>query len=194
MLPAGANQGGSGAPRVSGAHSARPGSSAIGAVPHSSPATVRGCCNGDSCHGVVGLRPGRLYSAELRVVSIGDRGAVIRVSRCPESPPLDITWRRRPVAQIIRKRESAMLSSLALRDLSAAVLDALAAGLPNEGLPLVDHVEVSANRGCTHLVSVCSGIRRDQVGNRLEETILRIVGRVMAGRRHVVQIIWATQG
>ena len=84
-----------------------------------------------------------------------------------------------------------MLGSTALRDLSGAILDALAAELPNEGLPLVDHVEVSANRGGMHLVSICSGIRRDQIGNRLEESILRIVRHVMVERRHVVQIIWA---
>jgi len=91
----------------------------------------------------------------------------------------------------MRNGESAMLGSPAIRDLSAAILDALAAGLPSEGLPLVDHVEVAANRGHTHLVSICSGIRREQVGSRLEESILGIVGQVMAGRRHVVQIIWA---
>ena len=84
-----------------------------------------------------------------------------------------------------------MLGSPALRELSAAILDALAAGLPSEGLPLVDHVEVAASRGRTHLVSICSGIRREQVGSRLEEAILGIVRQVMAGRRHVVHIIWA---
>ncbi len=84
-----------------------------------------------------------------------------------------------------------MLTSATLRDLSAEVLVALQVGLPNEGLPLVDHVEVSSGQGTTHLVSICSGMSEHQAGHPLEESIHRIVGGVMSGRRHVVRIIWA---
>ncbi len=84
-----------------------------------------------------------------------------------------------------------MLTSAALRDLSAEVLAALQEGLPQEGLPLVDHVEVSSGRGTTHLVSICSGMSEHQVGNQLQEAIHRTVAGVMCGRRHVVRIIWA---
>jgi hypothetical protein len=88
-------------------------------------------------------------------------------------------------------RESAMLGSVASREVSAAVLTALKSKLPNDGLPFVDHVEVSSSWGNTYFVSVCSGISRHDAGIRLEESIYRIVGSVMGGRRHIVRIVWA---
>ena len=88
-------------------------------------------------------------------------------------------------------RKSAMLGSAASRDLSAAVLNALTSELPNDGLPFVDHVEVSSGWGTTYFVGICSGISRHDAGNGLEESIHRTVGSVMGGRRHIVRIVWA---
>ena len=84
-----------------------------------------------------------------------------------------------------------MLGSMAQRDISAAVLDALTTRLPNDGVPLVDHVEVSRGWGNIHFVSICSGIGRHDAGDRLEETIHRTVSGVMGSHRHVTRIIWA---
>jgi hypothetical protein len=88
-------------------------------------------------------------------------------------------------------RKSAMLGSVVSRDLSAAVLKALTSELPTDGLPFVDHVEVSPGRGTTYFVSICSGVSRHDAGNGLEESIHRTVGSVMGGRRHIVRIVWA---
>ena len=88
--------------------------------------------------------------------------------------------------------ESTMLGSVVHRDLSTAVNDALNSGLPNEGLDLVSHVEITRGWGDIHFVSICSGIRQRDAGDRLEETVHKIVGSVLHGRRHVVQIKWAT--
>jgi hypothetical protein len=76
-------------------------------------------------------------------------------------------------------------------DLSAAIHDALRAELPADDFSLVMRVDVSTGWGDIHLVSVYSKLSRRDAGDQHEETILRIVNRVLADGRSVARIVWA---
>jgi hypothetical protein len=76
-------------------------------------------------------------------------------------------------------------------DWSARVLHALDEELPAGGHKVVRAVHVVEGKGGTHLVTVCSGVRRDEVAARVEEAIHDIVGNALPGRRRIVRIVWA---
>ncbi|MGD0748920.1 MAG: hypothetical protein ABSB68_14025 [Acidimicrobiales bacterium] len=74
---------------------------------------------------------------------------------------------------------------------SAKVWRALDAELSEGDHQFVRGVHVVEGLGGTHFVTVCSGVRRDEMAAPVEEAIHTIVGNALPGRRRIVRIVWA---
>lgn len=74
---------------------------------------------------------------------------------------------------------------------SAKVLHALEAELSDHGHQVVQGVHVVEGLGGTRVVTVCSGVRREEMAAPVEDAIHTIVEKALPDRRRIVRIVWA---
>jgi hypothetical protein len=75
-------------------------------------------------------------------------------------------------------------------ELSLRIFHTLTEALSGAGLKIVTHVETWIGWGDIHVVVVHTELARCDASPALRSTIHDVVGTVLAGRRHLVEIRW----
>lgn len=83
------------------------------------------------------------------------------------------------------------LTSITTEDLSHHILRDLSEALSSAGYDLVTHVETRRGWGDVDIVRVHVAVAKADASPTLRETIHEVVGTVLLGRRHHVEIYWA---